>query len=157
MTAAICHIALYAGSFDPFTIGHADITERALQLFDKVIIGIGISPDKTPEENAYQRAAAIASLYAGNERVEVKVYNTLTTEFASAVGATCLVRGVRDMSDFEKERNLADLNRQLSGIETLILFSKPELAAVSSSAVRELKRFGADISAFLPTHNTSKK
>lgn len=149
--------ALYAGSFDPFTIGHADIVERALKLFDRVIIGIGVSPDKTPTESAHGRADAIAALYAGNPGVEVKVYNTLTTDFAASMGATCLVRGVRDVADFEKEKNLADLNSRLTGIETMIFFSRPGLACVSSSAVRELKRFGADVSAFLPSSETINK
>lgn len=151
MTSPALTTALYAGSFDPFTIGHADIVERALRLFSRVIVGIGVSPDKTPTEGARERARAIAALYAAEPRVEVKVYNTLTTEFAAAEVATCLVRGVRDVADFEKERTLADINRRLTGIETLILLARPELGCVSSSAVRELKRFGADASAFLPS------
>lgn len=150
MTTPSIAPALYAGSFDPFTIGHADIVERALRLFGHIVIGIGISPDKTPAESARERADAIAAVYAEEPRVEVMIYDTLTTDFAASIGATCLVRGVRDVADFEKEKNLADLNRQLTGIETLILFSRPELACVSSSAVRELRRYNADVSAFLP-------
>lgn len=155
MTATTCTTALYAGSFDPFTIGHADIVDRALKLFGRVIIGIGISPDKSPAESALSRADAIAALYASEPRVEVKVYNTLTTDFAASAGATCLVRGVRDVADFEKEKTLADINMRLTGIETLIMFARPELACVSSSAVRELKRFGADVAAFLPSPKTN--
>ena len=157
MSTITSSTALYAGSFDPFTIGHADIVERALEIFQRVIIGIGVSPDKTPSRSALERAEAIAALYASDSRVEVRVYNTLTTDFAASAGATCLVRGVRVVADFEKERNLADINRRLTGIETVMLFARPELACVSSSAVRELKRFGTDVSAFLPTPKTEKK
>lgn len=151
MTTPILAPALYAGSFDPFTIGHADIVERTLRLFGSIVIGIGVSPDKTPAESARERADAIAAVYDEDPRVKVMIYDTLTTDFAASIGATCLVRGVRDVADFEREKTLADINRRLTGIETLILFSHPELACVSSSAVRELKRYGADVSAFIPS------
>lgn len=148
-TANNARIALFPGSFRPFTRGHADIVQRGLALFDRIIIGIGRNPDK-PAADAENRAREIARLYASEPRVEVAVYDTLTVDFARACGAAFLLRGVRSLKDFEYERDMADINRQLSGLESVILFSKPELAAVSSSVVRELENFGHDVAPFLP-------
>ncbi len=140
-------IALFAGSFRPFTAGHADIVERGLTLFDKIVIGIGINAAKP---SSHSDIDAIRRLYAGNERVEVAVYDTLTVDFALAAGARYLLRGVRSVKDFEYEREMADVNRQLSGLETVILFSRPEFAALSSSLIRELQSYGRDVSQYLP-------
>lgn len=140
--------ALFAGSFNPFTRGHADIVERALALFDHIIIGIGVNADKAPiHETAVE---TIAQLYKNEPRVSVVTYSCLTVDFALECGADFLLRSVRSVKDFEYERDLADVNRQLSGLETVILFSRPELSAISSSIVRELKAYGRDVSQFLP-------
>lgn len=144
-------VGLFAGSFDPFTIGHASVVERALPLFDRLIIAIGINTEKTTATAAADRRAAIERLYAGDRRVEVVTYSgELTVDLARRLGADWLLRGVRSVRDFEYERDLADLNRRLSGLETVIIFSLPEHGAVSSSAVRELASYGHDVSPFLP-------
>ncbi len=142
-------IALFPGSFNPFTIGHADIVERGLELFDRIIIAVGINTAKCNESNN-ELLETIRRIYADEPRVEVAAYSGLTVDFAKLKSARFILRGVRSMKDFEYERDMAQINSQLSGIESVLLFSRPELAAVSSSVVRELKRFGHDISKFLP-------
>ena len=142
-------IALFPGSFRPFTRGHADIVERGLAMFDRIIIAIGVNASK-PSADAEASADAIRHLYRNEPRIEVAVYSCLTVDFAASRGARFLLRGVRSVKDFEYERDMADINRQLSGIESVILFSRPELAAISSSVVRELETFGRDTTPFLP-------
>ena len=143
--------AFFAGSFNPFTRGHASIVERALPLFDNIIIGIGVNAEKPGAAGRADAACRrIAALYAANPRVRVEVYSGLTVDAAKAFGANVLLRGVRSEADYEYERSLADLNRRLSGIETLLLFSLPELEYISSSAVRELASYGRDVSDMLP-------
>lgn len=147
--------AVFPGSFDPFTLGHADIVERALRIFDRVVVAVGYNIDK-PEraDSASRRAAHIASLYAGNPAVEASAYSGLTVEFARSVGASCIVRGVRESVDFEYERRMADLNGEISDIDTILLPARPGLGFLSSSAVRELAHHGFDVSRFLPPSNT---
>ncbi|MDE7402810.1 MAG: pantetheine-phosphate adenylyltransferase [Muribaculaceae bacterium] len=140
---------LYAGSFRPFTTGHKDIADRALALCDELVIAIGLNPDK-PEEHIDERVRTIQKVYAGDNRVQVVTYTGLTCELARELGACALVRGVRGVIDFDYERNLADANKMLTGIETVLLLADPKLAAVSSSLVRELQRHGADTSEFIP-------
>lgn len=143
--------AFFAGSFNPFTRGHASIVERVLPLFDNIIIGIGVNAEKPGvADRADAACRRIAALYAANPRVRVEVYSGLTVDAAKAFGANVLLRGVRSVADYEYERSLADLNRRLSGIETLLLFSLPELEYISSSAVRELASYGRDVSDMLP-------
>ena len=149
-----CRVALFAGSFDPFPVGHASVVERALPLFDRIIIAIGVNAKKPSEHSTEERVEAIASLYRNlpEGRVDVVAYHDeLTVDLAARLGAGWLLRGVRSVKDFEYERDLADINRKLSGIETLLLYTLPELGAVSSSMVRELKSYGHDVSPFLPT------
>ncbi len=142
--------AFFAGSFDPFTVGHASVVERALQIFDRIVIGIGVNTGKTSVAGAEDRRVAIANLYAGDGRVDVVVYDGLTVDAANDCGACCLLRGIRSVKDFEYERDLSDLNRQLSGLETVIIYSLPEHSALSSSVVRELQSYGKDITKFIP-------
>ena len=143
-------IALFPGSFDPFTKGHQNIVERALPLFDKLVIGIGCNTNKhtlyTPEERQQQ----IAKLFKDDPRIVVNIYEGLTVAFANALGATYIVRGVRTMADFEYERTIADVNKRLAGIETVSFFADTDTASISSSLVRELKAFGKDVTDFLP-------
>ena len=143
-------IALFPGSFDPFTKGHQNIVERALPLFDRLVIGIGRNTTKqtlyTPEERQQQ----IAALFANEPRIEVRIYDVLTVDFAKSVGAQYVLRGVRTMSDFEYERTIADVNKRLAGLETVLLFADADTASISSSLVRELKAFGKDVTDFLP-------
>ena len=139
------------GSFDPFTVGHDSIVTRALPLFDRLVIGVvGDQVHKPDMQPAEERMKAIATLYADEPRIEVKPYYGLAVDFAKAEGASYIIKGVRSVKDFEYEREQADINRQLSGIETLLLFAEPQLASVSSTMVRELRHFGVDVSAFLP-------
>jgi len=142
--------ALFAGSFDPFTIGHKDIVERALPLFDRLIIGIGFNINKTYMFSAEESQKNIAQLFENEPKVEVKIYNGLTADFAKKHNVNFFVRSVRTFQDFEYEKNLAEINKKISGIETLIFFAKPDLAHISSSMVRELMSYGKDVSAFLP-------
>lgn len=140
--------ALFAGTFNPFTIGHADIVRRGLEIFDEVVIAIGENQDK-PSVDLDERVEAIRAIYKDDARVRVSVYHSLTVDFAREIDACALLRGVRSMTDFEYERQLADANRALSGIETVALFTRPELAHISSSLVRDLKKHGADVFAFV--------
>ena len=141
---------LFPGSFDPFTAGHADLVERALQLFDEVVIAVGVNEQKAGWIPAEERVRALKGLYKDNTRVRVESYTGLTVDFARSIGAKAILRGVRTMKDFEYEMQMADVNRQLTGIDTVVLFAAPHLAAISSSLVRELAHFGKDIREFLP-------
>lgn len=141
---------LFPGSFDPFTIGHADIVERTCQFVDKVIIAIGVHPTKAVHQSTEERFNIISKLYAHNDKVEITTYDCLTTDFAASVGANAIVRGVRSFTDFEYERTIAEVNRELTGIETILLFADPKYASLSSSIVRELESYGKDISRFIP-------
>ncbi len=149
--------AFFAGSFRPFTTGHASIVSRGLDIFDRIVIGVGVNASK-PDDRAHaeEAAEAIRRVFPGDGRIEVVVYDCLTVDAAARCGATALLRGVRSTRDFDYERDLADVNRQLSGIETVLLYSLPELAAVSSSIVRELASYGRDTDAFLPKPHTPK-
>lgn len=142
--------ALFAGTFDPYTRGHHALVERALALFDTVVVAVGRNLEKKCMFSIEERVAAIEKLYAGNGRVKVAVYDTLTMDFAQSVGATALLRGVRSVKDFEYERDIADINLRLGGIDTVLLVSEPEYASVSSSVVRELMKYGKDVSELLP-------
>ena len=141
---------LFAGTFDPFTIGHASVVRRALLLFDRVVVGVGVNDAKHPEASAEQRVEAIRQLYADDDRVEVVAYSGLTVDLARECGATFIVKGVRSVRDYENEREQADVNRRLSGIDTVLLLAEPGLESVSSSTVRSLRSFGRDITEFLP-------
>ncbi len=142
--------ALFAGTFDPYTRGHHSIVERALTIFGKVVIAVGCNSGKQCMLSVEERVAAIAELYSDDSRVEVLAYDGLTMDFAREVGATVLLRGVRSVKDFEYERELADVNRKVGGMETLLMLSEPEYASLSSSVVRELLRYGKDVSSLLP-------
>lgn len=149
---------IFVGTFDPFTIGHDSIVRRAAALFDRLVIGVVgdnvHKPNMTPAENRMQ---AIKELYAGDSHIEVKIYNGLAIDFARQEGAAYIIKGVRTVSDFEHEQWQADINRRLGGIETILLYTEPELASVSSTAVRELRHFGVDVSQFLPERHTTNK
>ncbi len=142
---------IFVGSFNPFTIGHDSIVRRALPLFDRLVIGVvGDNVHKPDMPSAEERMQVIRDLYADDARIEVKPYNGLAMDFAKAENAKFIVKGVRTVSDFEYEQWQADFNRKLGGIETILLYTEPELASVSSSAVRELQHFGVDVSNYLP-------
>ncbi|MBR2018482.1 MAG: pantetheine-phosphate adenylyltransferase [Prevotella sp.] len=141
---------IFTGSFDPFTIGHDDIVRRALPLFDRIVIGIGVNEHKKYAQSTEERIENISRLYAEEPKIEVKAYGDLTVDFAKREGAHYIIKGVRSMKDFEYEREQAEINRRIGGVETLLLFADPQLASISSSMVRELMHFGRDVSEFLP-------
>jgi pantetheine-phosphate adenylyltransferase len=143
-------IAIFPGSFDPFTIGHHDIVMRGLALFDKIIIGIGKNSTKRETFPLEERLSQIQASFANEPRVSVEVYEGLTVDFAAKHKATFILRGVRSVIDFEYERSIAEANKELSGIETLLLYTRPEYAHISSTLVRDLHSHGKDITAFLP-------
>lgn len=142
-------IALFPGSFDPFTVGHYDIVQRALTLFDRVVIAIGENNTKQPTFPLTERVETIRRAFCNDARVEVVSYSDLTVDLAQRIGAQYIVRGVRDCRDFEYERSIAEANRQLGGIETILLYTKPEYAHVSSTLVRDLLKHGRDVSEFI--------
>lgn len=142
--------AVFPGSFDPFTVGHDAIVRRALPLFDRIIIGVGVNVRKQYLYSADKRVEDIARLYAGEPKIEVKAYSGLLVDFARQEGARFIVKGVRSVKDFEYEREQADINLKIGGLDTLLLFSEPQYQSVSSSMVRELLHFGRDVSEFLP-------
>jgi pantetheine-phosphate adenylyltransferase len=144
-------IALFPGSFNPFTKGHKNIVERTLQsVADTVIIAIGNNCEKKCMQAVDERVESIQRVFKGNDKVRVVAYEGLTIDFAKSVNADFIVRGVRSIKDFEYEREIAEVNRKLSGIETILLYTEPEYASISSSIVRELKSYGKDVSQFLP-------
>jgi len=142
--------AIFPGTFDPFTIGHQSLVERALQLVDELIISIGINQNKKNYFPIEKRKEEIDKLYLDNPKVKVMTYDLSTVEFAQSVGARFILRGIRTVNDFEYEKNIADVNRQLTGIETFILFTEPKHTHISSAIVRELLRLNIDISDFIP-------
>ena len=142
--------AIFPGSFNPFTIGHQDIVDRGLELFDEIIIGVGHNCLKNDTDSIQERVEQIAQLYIHQPRVKVKAYHSLTVDFACECGASFILRGVRDCKDFEYERSIAEANKQLTGIETVLLYARPELAHVSSTLVRDLQSYGKDVNELLP-------
>ena len=142
--------AIFPGTFDPFTIGHYSIVKRALTFMDEIIIGIGINENKKTYFPTEERVEMIRRLYKDDLRVKVQAYDCLTIDFAQQVEAAFIIRGIRTVSDFEYEETIADINRNLAGIETILLFTEPELTCISSTIVRELLTYGKDISRFVP-------
>ncbi len=142
-------IALFPGSFNPFTIGHANIVSRALNLFDKVIIGIGVNSEK-PQENISKNLKEIETRYANEPRVKVITYSTLTADVVEKENATCIIRGIRNNVDLNYESEIAQVNYTLFKVETVFLLASPQLKEISSSIVRELQKFGKNITDLLP-------
>ena len=142
--------AFYAGSFDPFTIGHLSIAKRALELFGSLIIGVGINESKRSEQSPEARIMKIKEIFKDAPGVRVFGYEGLTAEVAKENGAGVLVRGVRNALDFEKEKELADINLEVFGIPTVMIPAEPQYSYVSSSMVRELTHFGYDASRYIP-------
>lgn len=144
--------AIFPGSFDPFTLGHADIVERGMRLFDHITIAVGINEQKSGWIPVEERVRALRELYKDEPRVSVESYNGLTIDFAHEQGARFILRGLRTHKDYEYELGMADVNRKLDAhIETVVLFTEADLANISSSVVRELAHFGRDIRPWLPT------
>lgn len=144
-------VCLFPGTFDPVTLGHVDIIDRALPLFDKIIVGIGSNISKGPMFSAEQRLQWIKEIYKKEPKVEGAVYEGLTVDFCKKIGAKFILRGIRYVSDFEYEKTIADANRALDKtIETIFLTGEPKYTSVASTIVRDIIRNGGDASAFLP-------
>ena len=144
--------AIFPGSFDPFTVGHYDIVALGLQLFDEIVIGIGRNSTKKETFPIRSREEAIRKIFADEPRVKVAIYDCLTVDFAKEQEAQFILRGIRCVSDFEYERNMAEANKQLGGVETIILYTRPEYAHVSSTLVRDLYAYNKDVSQFVPNN-----
>jgi len=142
--------ALFPGTFDPFTRGHLSLVERGLCLVDEIIIAIGVNLEKKTFFPLEQRTEMLTQFFKSNPRITVRTYNGLTVDFAKETGAQFILRGIRSVNDFEYEKNIADINREIAGVETFVLFTEPEYTHISSSLVRELLTYGKSIAAFIP-------
>ena len=144
-------IALFPGSFDPITIAHVDILKRALPLFDRIVVGIGLNSAKQNFLSAEKREEMVTKIFAQHTNVEVKLYEGLTVDFCRKINAKYMVRGIRSGSDFEYERAIAQINQtMMPEVETILLLSKPEYSAISSTIVRDILRNNGDVSPFVP-------
>jgi pantetheine-phosphate adenylyltransferase len=144
-------ICLFPGTFDPVTLGHVDIITRALPLFDKIVVGIGINTSKAPMFSPQQRLNWVKAIFKDEQTVEGAVYEGLTVNFCKKIGARFILRGIRYVSDFEYEKTIADANRTLdNSIETIFLTGEPKYTSVASTIVRDILRNGGDASLFLP-------
>ncbi|MCO6498370.1 MAG: pantetheine-phosphate adenylyltransferase [Chitinophagaceae bacterium] len=145
------NICLFPGTFDPVTLGHKDIIDRALPMFDKLVIGIGRNANKSTMFSEEQRLSWIKEIYKDNPKVEVLAYDGLTVECCKRVGASYILRGIRYVNDFEYEKAIADMNRSISdGIETIFLTCLPKYMSVASTLIRDVYRNGGVVSQFLP-------
>lgn len=145
------NVCVFPGTFDPITLGHVDIIRRALQLFDRIIVGVGVNSLKQPMFSIEQRLDWIRAVFANEPRVEAEAYEGLTVAFCQQKQARFILRGIRYVSDFEYEKSIADMNRALApDIETVFLASAPAYATTASTLVRDVIRNGGDISAFVP-------
>jgi pantetheine-phosphate adenylyltransferase len=144
-------ICLFPGTFDPVTLGHIDIINRSLPLFDKIVVGIGINSSKNPMFSAEQRVAWLKEIYKDEPKVDSDMYDGLTIQFCKKIDARFILRGIRYVSDFEYEKTIADANRTLDrNIETVFLTGEPKYTSVASTIVRDIIRNGGDASFFLP-------
>lgn len=144
-------ICLFPGTFDPITLGHVDVVERAVSLFDKLVLGIGINASKQPMFSLEQRCEWIADIFKHDPRIEVVGYQGLTIDYCRKINARYIMRGIRYISDFEYEKAIADMNRMLAPeIETVFLTCTPQYSTISSTLVRDVIRNHGDISLFVP-------
>jgi pantetheine-phosphate adenylyltransferase, bacterial len=142
--------ALFSGTFDPFTTGHYELIRRALCFTDEIVIAIGVNSEKKTFYSLEERIENIKNIFAKETRVKVMSYDSLTVDFAKSINVDFILRGIRNINDFEYEKNMACINRKLSGIETVFIFSEPEYSYISSSLVRELIAHNKDISNLIP-------
>ena len=150
-------IALFPGSFDPFTNGHLDIVRRGVGLFDEVIVALGINSSKQRYLPVEEMQALVAAVFADEPRVSVRTFRGLTAEFAREVGARYVLRGLRNSQDFEYEKPIAYGNQHVNAeLETVFLLTSPTLGAISSTIIRDIHRFGGNVDAFLPYQLTPR-
>ena len=144
-------ICLFPGTFDPVTLGHTDIIDRALPLFDKLVVGIGRNTNKVPMFSEDERVGWLREIYKANDKVEVLAYDGLTVDCCQKVSANFILRGIRYVNDFEYEKAIADMNRSINrNIETVFLTCLPQYTSVASTLVRDVLRNGGNVSQFLP-------
>lgn len=144
-------IAVFPGSFDPITVGHVDLVERALPLFDKVVIAVGLNSQKQSLYSLEQRLDWLAQVFANEPKVETGYFENLTAHYCQSIGAKYLLRGLRNASDFDYEKTISQLNNIIgNGLETIFLISQPGYSHISSTIVREIIKGGGDASPFLP-------
>ena len=144
-------IAIFPGSFAPFTIGHQSIVDRALPLFDKIVISIGINSEKTQSFSIDKRMQWIKDVYNNNPKIDIKQYKGLTVDFCKKENANYILRGLRDSHDFKFEKNIAHMNKELNpNIETIFIITPPKISHISSSIIRDIIKNGGDISKFIP-------
>lgn len=145
-------IAIFPGSFDPITCGHVSVIRRAIPLFDKIIVAIGINALKSTYFDLEKRMAMIQAVFAESEKIEVQSYSGLTIDFCREMNAKFLLRGLRTSADFEFERSIGQMNKQMNpDIETVFLLTQPEHTALNSSIVRDILRHNGDVSKFVPS------
>ncbi|MBR0503580.1 MAG: pantetheine-phosphate adenylyltransferase [Paludibacteraceae bacterium] len=149
-------LAIFPGSFDPFTVGHYSVVMRALSFVDKVIVSIGVNEAKKTLFSVEKREEIVRKVFKDEPRVSVRSYDCLTVDFAKQMGATIILRGSRSIQDFEYERTIADANRHISGIDTVLLFTEPQHSFISSTVVRDVLKYGKDITCFLPPNVTEE-
>jgi len=142
--------AIFPGSFDPITLGHKDIIEKSLNIFDSVIIGIGQNSEKKYMFTAERRKQFVEEAFKSINNIEVKIYDELTVDFCKKNNADFIIRGLRNVSDFEFEKNIALTNRKLGGIETVFLLTSAKNSFISSGIVRDLIKNNGDYSLFIP-------
>ena len=144
-------IAVFPGSFSPFTLGHKSIVDRGLSIFDKIIIAIGINTDKNQYFSIEERMQWIEDIYGKDPKIEISRYTGLTVNFCKQKGANFILRGIRDSHDFKYEKNIAQMNNKIQDdIETIFLITPPEISHISSSIVRDIIKNGGDVSKFIP-------
>ena len=142
--------AVFPGSFDPITNGHVDIIERGLDVFDEIVVAIGINAEKQYMWTMEQRKSFIEDAFKGNPKVKIKTYNGLTADFCKAEKASYILRGLRNSLDFSYEKSIAQTNATLTGVESVFIISSPGASHISSSIVRDVARNGGDYSSLVP-------
>ncbi len=142
--------AIFPGSFDPFTVGHEDVVRRSLSLFDKIIIAVGYNSNKRDFFPLDDRMQWIRDVFVNDDRIRVEKYEGLTVDFAREIGCTHILRGIRTAADFEYERAIAQVNKAMSGIDSVFLLTTPEHTPVNSSIIRDIVKHGGNAGQFLP-------
>jgi len=142
-------VGLFPGSFDPFTKGHEVVVRKSLSLFDEVVIGIGVNSKKTYMYDLDKRIEHIKSLFTDDENIRVESFQSLTVDFCKVIGADLIIRGLRDSKDFQYEKSIAHMNKDISGIETVFFLTDQKYSAINSSIIREIDKNGGPIGAFV--------
>jgi len=147
-------IGVFPGSFDPFTKGHEVIVNKGIDLFDEIVIGIGVNSAKNYMYNIDNRIKHISSLFESNPNIKVEAFRSLTVDFCKEIGANTIIRGLRDAKDFQYEKSIAHMNKEIAGIETVFFLTDQKYAAINSSIVREIHKNGGPIDAFVTNPDT---